>query len=72
MGVRKFRDVSEMPGPAPRPPLDPENLRLACELADLTRRLSNSRRRAGVRKYRSFDDLRRHRDTDPGPEEGRR
>jgi hypothetical protein len=27
MGVRKFRSVADMPGPAPLPPLDPDNLR---------------------------------------------
>ncbi len=47
-----------MPGPAPRPPLDPDNLRLACELAHLTHQLSKCRYRAGVRRFRSFDDLR--------------
>ena len=62
MGLRKFRDVSEMPGPPPRPPLDSDNLRLACELAGLALRLSGSRCQPGVRKHRSFEDLRRDRD----------
>ena len=35
MPVRKFRSVAEMPGVQWRTPLDPDNLRLACELTQL-------------------------------------
>lgn len=57
MGVRKFRSVEEMPGPAPRTPLDPENLRIAFGLMETTHRLAGIRRRPGVRKFRSWDEL---------------
>ena len=56
MGVRKFRSVEEMPGPPRRPPLDPENLRLAFGLASLAHGLSPLRTEAGVRKFRSWDE----------------
>lgn len=35
MTVRKYRSVEEMPGVRPRTPLDPDNLRIACELTEL-------------------------------------
>jgi len=56
MGVRKFRSVEEMPGPPRRPPLDPENLRLAFGLASLAHGLYPLRTEAGVRKFRSWDE----------------
>lgn len=56
MGVRKFRSVEEMPGPARRPPLDPENLRLAFGLASLAHGLRPLRNRPGVRRFRSWDE----------------
>jgi hypothetical protein len=62
MGVRKYRSVEDMPGPPPRRRLDPENLRLALELADFARRVRPFRRPAGVRKYRSYDELLQARD----------
>lgn len=61
VGVRKFRSVAEMPGPPPRPPLEPQNLRIAFELMELTERLHLSRRRPGVRKFRSWDEAHAHR-----------
>jgi len=61
MGVRKFRSVAEMPGPAPLPPLDPDNLRLAVELMDLALRLSRFSLRPGVRKFRSVEEADAHR-----------
>lgn len=61
MGVKKFRSVEEMPGPAPLPPLDPDNLRLAFELMDLTHRLSRFRFVPGVRKFRSIEEMDAHR-----------
>jgi len=57
MGVRKFRSVEEMPGPSRRPPLDPENLRLAFGLASLADGLHPIRYQAGVRKFRSWDEV---------------
>lgn len=62
MGVRKFRSVEDMPGPPPRPPLDPENLRIALGLAGLVSGLRRSRHPPGVRRFRSWDDALLHRD----------
>ena len=56
MGVRKFRSVADMPGPAPLPPLDPGNLRLAVELMDLALRLSRFSRPPGVRRFHSVEE----------------
>ena len=56
MGVRKFRSVEEMPGPPRRPPLDPENLRIALGLASLAHGLHPLRTQSGVRKFRSWDE----------------
>jgi len=56
MGVRKFRSVEEMPPPPLRPPLDPENLRLALGLASLAHGLSPVRIQPGVRKFRSWNE----------------
>jgi hypothetical protein len=56
MGVRKFRSVEEMPGPSRRPPLDPENLRLAFGLRSLADGLHPVSYQAGVRKFRSWDE----------------
>jgi hypothetical protein len=61
MGVRKFRSVEDMPGPAPREPLDPENLRLAIELMDLACRLSRFSPRPGVRRFHSVEEADAHR-----------
>jgi hypothetical protein len=72
MGVRKFRSVEEMPGPAPRTPLDPENLKIAFDLMETTHRLARLRRPPGVRKFRSWDDLLRAREREDASEEGRR
>jgi hypothetical protein len=63
MGIRKFRSVAEMPGPPPRPPLDPENLRLACELSRLAFALRPWRYPPGVHKYRSIEEANRARET---------
>lgn len=57
MPVRKFRSVEEMPGPAPREPLDPENLKIAFDLMGATHRLARQRRPPGVRKFRSWNEL---------------
>jgi hypothetical protein len=62
MGVRKFRSVADMPGPPPRAPLDPENLRLAIGLMELANRLHAVRRQPGTRKFRSLDEAQRAKD----------
>lgn len=56
MPVRKFRSVEEMPSVRPRPPLDPENLRIACELSELAYALHPWKLAPGVRKFRSVED----------------
>jgi hypothetical protein len=56
MGVRKFRSVEQMPTPPVRPPLDPENLRLALGLATFAQ-LHPVRHHPGVRKFRSWEEL---------------
>jgi hypothetical protein len=55
MGVKKYRSVEEMPGPEARPPLDPDNLRIAFAWIKLASELRPGRLRPGVRKYRSLD-----------------
>lgn len=62
MGVRKFRSVEEMPGPAALPRLDPENLRIAFGLSFLAAKLARVRATPGVRKFRSWDELVAYRD----------
>ncbi len=57
MGVRKYHSVEEMPGPAPRHPLDPENLRIAFGLMELAHRIHGRKRVPGVRKLRSYDRM---------------
>lgn len=58
MSVRKFRSAAEMPAPPPLTPLDPENLRMACELTSLEQ-LRPVRRTPGVVKFRSVDEMSR-------------
>ena len=57
MGVRKYRSVADMPGPAPRRPLDPENLRVAFSLMNFARAFRISAYEPGVRKYASLDAM---------------
>jgi hypothetical protein len=59
--IRKFRSVEEMPGVAPRKPLDPENIRIACELSELAYALNPWRFEPGVRKFRSVEEATRAR-----------
>jgi hypothetical protein len=61
MAVRKFRSVADMPGPAPRTPLDPDNLRIAVALMELAHRLHPLRRTPGTRKFHSLDEALRAR-----------
>lgn len=56
MPVRKFRSVADMPGVKKRPPLAPDNLRLACELTQLAYWLHPMKHVPGVRKYRSLEE----------------
>jgi hypothetical protein len=61
MPVRKFRSVEEMPGVRPLRPLDPDNLRIACELTELARALHPWHFEPGVRKFRSMEEANAHR-----------
>lgn len=61
MSVRKYRSVEDMPGVRPLPPLDPDNLRIACELTELAYALHPWRFEPGVRKFRSMEDANEHR-----------
>ena len=56
MPVRKYRSVTEMPAVEPGSPLDPENLRIACELNALVLAFHGDRLDPGVRKYRSLEE----------------
>jgi hypothetical protein len=63
MPVRKFHSVEEMDPPAPRRPLDPENLRLALALAATAYGLRPWRFKPGVHKFRSVEDASKARQT---------
>ena len=58
MPVRKFRSVAEMPQ-SPLPRLDPQNLKLACDLSTVATCLRPLRFPAGVYKHRSLEDAQR-------------
>lgn len=60
MPVRKYRSVADMPGVRPLPPLDPENLRVACELSELARALHPWKLEPGVQKFRSVEEASEH------------
>jgi hypothetical protein len=60
MPVRKFRSVAEMPQ-SPLPRLDPQNLKLACDLSTVATRLRPLRFPAGVYKHRSLEEAQRRR-----------
>ncbi len=72
MTVRKYRSVGDMPGVPPRDPLDPENLRIACELSELGLALHEWRIEPGVRKFRSQAEANRHRAVREGQKVRRR
>lgn len=61
MPVRKYRSVNDMPGVRPLPRLDPENLRIACELTELAYALHPWKFEPGVRKFRSIEEASQHR-----------
>jgi hypothetical protein len=61
MPVRKYRSVNDMPGVRPLPRLDPENLRIACELTELAFELHPWKFEPGVRKFRSQAEADQHR-----------
>ncbi len=56
MGLKKFRSVQEMPLVPPRRPLDPDNLRIACELSEMARALHPRVLLAGVTKFHSASE----------------
>ena len=62
MPLRKYRSVEEMESPSWREPLDPRNLRLACDLSALATRLRLRRFPRGLHKYRSVDEAWRRRE----------
>jgi hypothetical protein len=53
MPVRKFRSVAEMPSAAMRATLDPDNLRLACDLSEVGVRLAPRRFPPGLHRFSS-------------------
>jgi hypothetical protein len=54
MPVRKYRSVADMPQTAPRAPLDPANLELACGLSAMAVRLAPRRLTPGVHRFPSI------------------
>lgn len=56
MAVTKYSSVVEMPEFQPLEPLDPENLRVACELSELSYGLHSWGFRTGVHKFGSPED----------------
>lgn len=62
MPVRKFRSVEAIPPPPPRTPLDPRNLRIACDLSALAVRLRPRRFPPGLHKYRTVEEASRLRE----------
>ena len=61
MPVYKYRSVTDMPGARPLRPLDPDNLRIACELSELGRGLHPWKLEPGVSKFRSQAEAFAHR-----------
>ena len=61
MPVRKYRHVADMPAARALHPLDPGNLRIACDLTELAFALHPWRFTPGVRKFRSMEEANLHR-----------
>jgi hypothetical protein len=61
MPVRKYRSVADMPGVRPLRPLDPDNVRIACELTELSFALHPWKLEPGVRKFRTLAEANQHR-----------
>jgi len=61
MPVHRYRSVEEMPPPW-RDADDPENLRVVAGMLALYRRWRPEKRRAGVERFRSLEDLDASRD----------
>jgi hypothetical protein len=57
MPIRKFRSVEEMTAVPHRRPFDPENLRIAISWSRATLALSPAKRTCGVRKFRSYEEM---------------
>ncbi len=56
MPLRRYRSVEAMPAAPWREPLDPGNLRLACDLSRLAARLRPRLFPSGLHKYRSVEE----------------
>lgn len=56
MVIRKYRRVEEMESPPRLSPLEPENLRIACELTELAFAFCPWAFEPGVKKYRSLEE----------------
>ena len=56
MPVRRFRSVEDMESPLRGRPLDPHNLRLACDLSAMATRLRPRRFPRGLHRYRSVEE----------------
>ncbi len=61
MPVRKFRSVADIPDVRPLRPLDPANLRIACELTEIAFAFRPWHFTPGVRKFRSLEEANLHR-----------
>jgi hypothetical protein len=61
MPLTKYRSVADMPSPTWSDPLDPRNVRQACEVSALAARLHPRRFPAGLYKYRSVEEANRMR-----------
>jgi hypothetical protein len=55
MPIRKFRSVEDM-SQAPLPPLDPRNIKLACDLSSAAARMRPVKFPSGVYKHRSLEE----------------
>lgn len=60
MPIRKFRSVEEMVPLPDRNPFDPENLRIAIAWSRATLALHPVPRTHGVRKFRSYEEMKAH------------